>query len=57
MTDAELKSELASLVAEWDELHSDPDDEGHGGSPGEWLVERMGEIEHEQKRRGQNCSR
>ncbi len=50
MTDAEIASELESLGKKWDAFR-DSDDEGHGGSPGEWMVERMGELETEQKRR------
>lgn len=45
----QLQRELRSLQEKWDELRSD--DTGHGGSPGEWIWERMGEIEHELKRR------
>jgi hypothetical protein len=51
MTDAELAMDLALLGRLWDESRSDLDDEGHGGSPGEWMWERMGEVEAEQKRR------
>lgn len=50
MTDAAIAAELASLGKQWDEFVAS-DDEGHGGSPGEWMVERMGELETEQKRR------
>jgi hypothetical protein len=50
MTDAEIEAELTSLDGQWDALRAS-DDEGHGGSPGESLIERMGELETEQKRR------
>jgi hypothetical protein len=51
MTDAEIATELKSLGKRWDESRSRSDDEGHGGSPGEWMIERMGELEEEQRRR------
>jgi hypothetical protein len=51
MTDEEISAELKSLGDQWDEFQAS-DDEGHGGSPGEWMVERMGELEQEQKKRG-----
>lgn len=52
MTAAQLRGELAKLGKKWDAFRNGGDeDEGHGGSPGEWMVERMGEIETEQKRR------
>jgi hypothetical protein len=54
MTDAEIASELETLGKKWDEFRAS-DDEGHGGSPGEWMVERMGELETEQKRRKTKC--
>lgn len=50
MSDSEIASELAELNAKWDDLRRELDD-GHGGSPGEWMVERMGELEHEYSRR------
>ena len=49
MTDDEISLELEALGKRWDAFRED--DEGHGGSPGEWMVERMGELEAEQKRR------
>lgn len=48
MTDAEIDTELKQLGERWD---ASRDDEGHGGSPGEWMVERMSALETEQKRR------
>ena len=50
MTDTEIVAELQRLGDKWDESRSG-DDDGHGGSPGEWMVERMGTLEQEQKRR------
>jgi len=50
-SDLWLANELDRLGKQWDESRADPEDEGHGGSPGEWLWESMGEIETEQKRR------
>jgi hypothetical protein len=51
MTTEAIRAELAALEKQWDE--SREDDIGRGGSPGEWMVERMGELEHELKRRGE----
>lgn len=54
LTDGELAVELARVERRWDRLH-EPDEDGgvcgHGGSPGEWMVERMDEITTEQSRR------
>lgn len=44
MTLDEMRVEHARLVKLWDDLRSDPE-AGRGGSPGEWMIERMGEIE------------
>lgn len=46
MKDVAIERELSRLRKQWDGL----DREG-GGSPGEWIVERIGELEHEQKQR------
>ena len=51
MSDEEIASELSSLEEQWKEFHSGDDDDYGGGSPGEWMVERMGELEQEQKKR------
>jgi hypothetical protein len=45
MTAAEIESELISLGRRWRKFREDC--EG-GGSPGEWMVERMDELETEQ---------
>lgn len=50
MTATELVAEHTRLCLAWDELRSDPELAG-GGSPGEWMIERIGEIETEQRRR------
>lgn len=50
MTDDEIAAELKKLSDDWGKLRAELD-EGHGGSPGEWMVERMGALETEQKRR------
>lgn len=51
MTDDELTAELARVEKLWTDMRTDPEFEGHGGSPGEWMVERMDEIETEKRRR------
>lgn len=51
MTDEELTCELSLLEKRFKGLREDLD-EGHAGSPGEWMVERMCELETEQSRRG-----
>ena len=47
--DDEIRMELEALTNLWEEVRSD--DEGHGGSPGEGIHERMGELEWELKLR------
>jgi hypothetical protein len=51
MGTSDILAEYKQLAKRWDESRAS-DDEGHGGSPGEWMVERMGELEHELKQRG-----
>lgn len=52
MTDAELLAELNVLGRKWDDLRAALEESGGAsGSPGEWIYERMGEIETEQRRR------
>ena len=51
MTTAELHAELTALKDQLREIFTDPEYEGHGGSPCEWIVERMDELETEIKRR------
>ena len=48
MTDDQIAAELKQLGDDFDELRRDA--EG-GGSPGEWMVERMDELETERRRR------
>lgn len=50
LSDSEICDELDSLEKKWKASRSG-DEEGHGGSPGEWMVERMDELETEQRRR------
>jgi hypothetical protein len=45
-----LVSELGELDRLWDDLRAD--DDGCAGSPGEWIIERMGEVKTELRRRG-----
>jgi transposase len=52
MTDEELGSALCDIVADIERFHALPaDDKEHGGSPGEWMYERLNEIETEATRR------
>ena len=46
MKDGAIAAEMKRLHKRWDAVER----EG-GGSPGEWMAERMGELEHEQLRR------
>lgn len=47
MTNLQLAKELDRLSHLFDDVREGD----HCGSPGEWMVERMGELETEQKRR------
>lgn len=49
MTDGALRQALDDIEAKWREFRAG-DCEG-SGSPGEWMVERMDELETEIKRR------
>lgn len=51
LSDAEISKELQALGEQWDEFRKDLGDDGYGGSPGEWMVERIDELETEQRRR------
>lgn len=46
----QINAELAALDTQWDEFCQSCD--GMSGSPGEWMVERMDELETELRRRG-----
>lgn len=46
----QINAELAALDTQWDELRKSCD--GMSGSPGEWMIERMDELETELRRRG-----
>lgn len=43
MTRPEIETEIEDLKKKWDARRDD--DEGHGGSPGEWIVERLEHLE------------
>ena len=46
MTRAEIDAELVELSKSWDELRAAvEEDGGSGGSPGEWIIERMDWLE------------
>jgi len=52
MTRAEIRAELADLSKTWDSLRASvEEDGGSGGSPGEWIIERMDWLETALKRR------
>ena len=52
MTDEQLATELKKLGKQWDDLRAALEEcGGSSGSPGEWLWERIGELEHEQQKR------
>ena len=51
MSSTEIIAERVRLNKEWDDYRRDLD--GHQGSPGEWMIERMGELNTEMKRRAQ----
>ncbi len=51
-TDDQLAAELKALGDKWHEFRDGLDEDGGmAGSPGEWMIERMSELETEQKRR------
>lgn len=48
MSDDEITNELGELSAKWGDLRKELEEcGGHSGSPGEWMVERMDELETE----------
>jgi len=55
LTDDELRAEQGRVEKLWDSMFESDEDgevfEGRGGSPGEWMQERMDEIATEQARR------
>jgi len=54
MTDLDIARELDVLDTQVDELRSDLEESGGmSGSPGEWIYERMDELETEMRRRRQ----
>jgi hypothetical protein len=50
MSIKQITDELDALDTQWDEFHANC--EGMSGSPGEWMIERMDELETELRRRG-----
>ena len=50
MSNALLYRQLDDLVVKWNKVREG--NEGMGGSPGEWIVERMADLERELDRRG-----
>lgn len=53
MTVKQISDELDVLSQKWRDYRDGLD--GHQGSPGEWMVERMDELETELKRRPSAC--
>lgn len=51
MTDAAIAAEIGKLGKKWDKFRAGDCD--GSGSPGEWMIERLGELEHEQKKRAE----
>ncbi len=51
LTVKRISDELDVLEARLRDMHDNPDFDGHCGSPGEWMVERMDDLETELKRR------
>jgi hypothetical protein len=49
MTDEEIGEELKVLEEKWDAF--DAEEDSRGGSPMEWMDERMGELRDEQDQR------
>lgn len=52
LTTKQIRLELAELDDQWEQFQKDL--EGMSGSPGEWMIERMDELETELKRRGES---
>jgi hypothetical protein len=51
MTTAGIRREIARLETQFDDLRREAQDHSGGGSPGEWLYERLGELEFELEKR------
>lgn len=51
MTDAAIAAEIDKLGKKWDKFRAGDCD--GSGSPGEWMIERLDELEHEQKQRAE----
>lgn len=48
MSDEAITHEIADLSRTWDEVRAG---DGHSGSPGEWMLERLDELDAEAARR------
>lgn len=51
MSDDEIRQELDQIGKDFVASRADPEFDGHCGSPGEWMYERIGELETELRRR------
>lgn len=51
MSVKQISDELDTLETRFREMREDLEEGGMSGSPGEWMVERMGELETEMQRR------
>ena len=56
LLDYEIEREIAATGALLDSMFSDPETDGHCGSPGEWMIERLDELETEKARRLRSAS-
>lgn len=57
LTDAEIKHDLLAFENHFCEFRREVDEDGGmAGSPGEWMYERMSELETEQSRRTTSAS-
>ena len=52
MTDAEISAEIEKHWLRWDKTRASVEQSGGAsGSPGEWIIERLWELETERKKR------
>jgi hypothetical protein len=51
LTDVEIAEDLNAFSRHFSEFRGGVKEEGMAGSPGEWMYERMNELETEQRRR------
>lgn len=52
MTTEEIHADIEELGKQWDDLRDGECD--HAGSPGEWIIERLMELESEYARRAKS---